>query len=397
MKHDVPNHELARPRGAGTQTVLGAVGKGLLLGGASLGVAALLATPWLFIPAGVLSVASGVLFIVRGALAEHAGLASGAGHSRIGLGAEVHESATVEPGAVIEMGATIGANAKVKAGAVVRMGATVEHDATVESGAVIGWGATVRQGATVQRAASVGAGATVGRNAVLSAGGHLGAGATLGASQGLESPRATLERAPEPSPKVEDPRAAELEALCDRLEAELGTGSQALREFLGTGAGSIAELRTGCRDLVARERGLRREVAPELMARLERERTLLEGRIASATDEQVRASLKDAVAAIDEQRAQRERLGRNADRLEAELTKLRWSMDSAIAQLVQVKSLGSAGRSPELERGLGRVREELAAVTEALELMDSEERDALRPVQAVEEGSSAPPSKRVRS
>jgi hypothetical protein len=120
------------------------------------------------------------------------------------------------------------------------------------------------------------------------------------------------------------------------------------------------------------------------MARLETERAALEQRIASAEDEQVRASLQRAAAAIDEQRSQRKLLARNADRLDAELTRLGWTLEGVIAQLVQVHHAGGSGAEPELERGLERIRNELAAVSGALESVNDEERAALRrPAQVV--------------
>jgi carbonic anhydrase/acetyltransferase-like protein (isoleucine patch superfamily) len=390
-----------------TQIVLGTVSGGLFLGGSMFATAGVLATPWLFIPAGALGLASGVVFLVRTALSQMAKLDPGAqAPARIGLGAEVDASARIEAGAVVEMGATVEAGAVVKSGAVVRMGATIESNATVESGAVIGWGATVESGATVQRDASVGAGATVHRNAVLSAGGHLGTGGDLRASSTVEPPAVQAPRTERQSAEdsAADARERQIEALCDRLQAELQKGSPTLRSFLSATESSVASLRSACRDLLSCERRLRREVSPELMARLETERAALDQRIASAEDEQVRASLQRAAAAIDEQRSQRKRLARNADRLDAELTRMSWTIEGVIAQLVQVHHTGATGAEPELERGLERIRNELTAVTEALESVNDEERAALRrPAQVVpvtEEGeaesSASASSVRVR-
>jgi carbonic anhydrase/acetyltransferase-like protein (isoleucine patch superfamily) len=397
----------AERRSLKTQIVLETVSGGLFLGSASFAAVGALTTPWLFIPAGALGLASGVVFLVRRAIARVAKLEGEPRQTaRIGMGADVHASARIEPGAVVEMGATVKEGAVVKSGAVVRMGATVESNATVESGAVIGWGATVESGATVQRDASVGAGATVHRNAMLSAGGHLGAGGDLRASSTV-APAAVQAPRAEPRSAVDtamDERERQLEALCDRLQAELQKGSPTLRGFLSATENSVAHLRSTCRDLLSRERRLRGEVSPELMARLETARAALEQRIASAEDEQVRESLGRAAAAIDEQRNQRQLLARSADRLDAELTRLSWTIEGVIAQLVQVHHAGGTGTQPELERGLERIRNELTAVTEALEAVNDEERAALRqPAQVVpvsgegEPIASAPiPGGRVR-
>jgi carbonic anhydrase/acetyltransferase-like protein (isoleucine patch superfamily)/ElaB/YqjD/DUF883 family membrane-anchored ribosome-binding protein len=378
---------LAERKSRKTQIVLETVSGGLFLGGATFAVVGAFTTPWLLIPAGTLGLASGVVFLVRRAIAKVAKLESGPLRPpRIGLGADVHESARIEAGAVVEMGATVEAGAVVKSGAVVRMGATLGSKATVESGAVIGWGATVESGATVQRDASVGAGATIQRNAVLGAGGHLGAGGVLHAARAGEPPAAQASRTvPESrADNSEDPRERHIETLCDQLQAELEKGSPTLRSFLSATESSVASLRSTCRDLLSRERRLRREVSAEVMARLETERAALEQRIAAAEDEQVRQSLQRAADAIDEQRSQRKLLARNADRLNAELTRLSWTMESVIAQLVQVHHSGGSGAQPELERGLERIRTELAAVTDALDTVNDEERAALRrPAQVV--------------
>ncbi|GMU02441.1 hypothetical protein KH5H1_65610 [Corallococcus caeni] len=376
-------HALARTEERRTvaQRVLGRVSGSLLFGSSVLGLAGAFHTPSLFIGAGALAVGSGVLFIVRSALgAAGATPAQGDGAARIGMGAEIASSARVEPGAVIEMGATVQAEAVIESGAVIRMGATVQRGATVQQGAMVGWGATIQEGAIVERAASVGAGATLGRNARLSAGGHLGAGGHIDSTEG---PGAPLKRAPDAVAVVqEDARLRELDEVCDRLEVAFRKASPAVRGFLSGGEESVKALRRSCHDLREREQGLRREVSPELMGRLDAERTTLSARITASTDPQVRASLQSAVEAIDAQRAQRERLARNADRLDAELTRLRWSIEGVATQLVQVHGQSGPTAAPaETELGLSRVREELAAISEALESVNEAERTGLRPTQ----------------
>ncbi len=398
------------------QMVLGYVSGGLFAGSAVFATAGAVFTPWLLIPAGALGLASGIVLAVRtGVAAARLPRTLPGGPARIGIGAEVDGSATIEPGAVVEMGATVKAGAMVQSGAVVRMGATVGRNAVVESGAAIGWGATIEDGARVQRDASVGAGATVGAQAVLDAGRHLGAGSTLHSAgpraRRVERTRSneeaqSVEAARAPASASEDPagvRLRQVDMLCDRLEAELRTASPALREFLSATEKSVGALRSSGRDLIQRERTLRREVAPEVMERLKTERSAIEQKVTSVEDEQVRASLQQALAAIDEQQAQRRLLARNAERLDAELTRLCWSIDGAIAQLVQVRSAGAVSINPELERGLGRIRDELASVSEAMESVNDEERAALRrsaPISPVGEGQGAPdrtPPGRLRS
>jgi carbonic anhydrase/acetyltransferase-like protein (isoleucine patch superfamily) len=356
--------------------VLAVVSGGLLSGSGMLALGGALATPWLFIPAGALLLASGIAWTVRIGLGIERDRQIRSGVAHIGMGADVDDSARIEPGAVVEMGATVRAGALVQSGAVVRMGATVGQNATVEAGAVVGWGATVEADAVVQREASVGAGATVRRGAVVSAGRHVGAGGTVHASG--EPKAADSLATPAARATASDARARQIETLCDQLEAELGRGSEALRNFLTTSDRSVASLRETCRTLHAREQMLRREVSPELLARLDKERAALQQRIDAAQDDEVRASLRAAAAAIDEQREQRSLLLRNADRLEAELTRLLWTIDGIVARLVQVRSAGGVSADPEVERGLGRLQTELSAVSESLESINEEERASLR-------------------
>ncbi|WP_193430041.1 hypothetical protein [Corallococcus soli] len=367
-------------RQSAVQRVLGTVGGGLFLGGASFGLLGAFTTDWLFIPAGTLAIGSGVLFLIRSAM----GAAGGAGANvnaaaRIGAGAEIASSARIEPGAVIEMGATVQEEAVIESNTVIRMGATVQRGATVQQGAVVGWGATIQEGATVERGASVGAGATVGRNARLAAGGHLGAGGHLASNQ---ASGASAKRVPDAVAVFqEDARLRELDEVCDRLEAAYRKATPAVREFVSGGEESVLALRRSCHALREREQGLRREVSPDLLARLDAERAALAARINASEDPQVCASLRSAVAAIDAQRGQRERLARNADRLEAELTRLRWSIEGLVAQLVQVNGQSGGGVAPDAELGLGRVQEELAAISDALESVNEAERTGLQPVQ----------------
>jgi carbonic anhydrase/acetyltransferase-like protein (isoleucine patch superfamily) len=367
---------MVRRRESPARAVLAFVSGGLLSGSGLLALGGALATPWLYVPAGALLLASGIVWTVRIGLGFERDRHLGSGVARIGMGADVHDSAGIEPGAVVEMGATVRAGALVQSGAVIRMGATVGQNATVESGAVVGWGATVEDDAVVQREASVGAGATVRRGAVVSAGRHVGAGGTVhasGAQKGTDSLATPAARA-----NASDARARQIETLCDQLEAELGRGSVALRNFLTTSDRSVSSLRETCRALHAREQMLRREVSPELLGRLEKEHAALQERIDAARDEEVRASLRAAGAAIDEQRQQRSLLLRNADRLDAELTRLLWTIEGIVARLVHVRSAGGVSADPEVELGLGRLQTELSAVSESLESINEEERAALR-------------------
>jgi len=312
----------------------------------------------------------------------------------IGLGATIGRGAQLNPGAIIEMGATVGAGALVESGAVVRMGATVARDAVIESGAVVSWGADVKRGARVGAGARIGAGATVAAGAVVPAntwvmpGGDFrggaqdkdvrldGRGDSARAVAKGENPSASAALSEPPAP-LADPRQVMLEAVFTRIEAELKLASPAVHEQLAPRLTGVRELRTTCSRLLERERGLRAESSPESIARLETERGSLGQRIAQTDDEEVRLSLASAVAAIDEQRRQRQLLARSADRLDAEQTRLFWTLDALAAQLLRMRSAGAdlaQSNDAGLARSLEQLQGEIAAITGALEEVAQDER-----------------------
>jgi carbonic anhydrase/acetyltransferase-like protein (isoleucine patch superfamily) len=311
----------------------------------------------------------------------------------IGMGADIAADAVVEPGATVEMGATIGPRVVIKRGAVVRMGATVLDGAVLEEGAMVSWGADVRGGAVIGSGAIVGAGATVSDGARVPAGMHLMPGTTWKTSAtGPRDGGSPSAAAPEQA-VARDPRIARIDAVCDRLEAELRGSSAQLREALGVSDQTVATLRRTCHGVLARERTLRGEAAPETLALLGQEKAELERRIAAATDEAVRRSLRSAVGAIEDQQRQRELFRKSADRLDAELTRLQWTLDGMGTQLVRLRSAGLEAATTEtgVVGTLNQLYSEIDALAEGLEevaRMDREER-AFEPIADVS-GDPAP-------
>lgn len=308
------------------------------------------------------------------------------------MGATVGSKAVIEPGATVEMGATVGSKAVIKRGAVVRMGATVSDGAVLEEGAVVSWGADVHGGAVIERDAIVGSGATVADGARVPAGMHLMPGTTWATkatgSRDSGSPRGAAPEEAVPS----DPRIAKIDAACDRLEAGLREASPQLREALGVSDETVTTLRRTCHGVLARERMLRSEAAPETLAFLGQEKVELERRIAAAADEAVRRSLRSAVGAIEDQQRQRELLRKSADRLDAELTRLQWTLDGMGTQLVRLRSAGLEAAAPEagVVGTLNQLYSEIDAIAEGLEevaRMDGEAR-AFEPVADVSGGSA---------
>jgi carbonic anhydrase/acetyltransferase-like protein (isoleucine patch superfamily) len=286
--------------------------------------------------------------------------------ARIGLGATVFSDAVVEPGAVVEMGATIRTGATVRSGALVGMGATVGANAIVETGAVVSWGATVRAGAVIGANAVVGWGATVGKGVRIPAGMRLRAGATVSAGW-------LRERLPSPalaSSPARDPSEVRAAVVCDRLASEWRAAPEHVRSFLGTSDTTIASLRRTCEELVRREQALRAELDPGALVRLDEERTALDERLATETDERIRSSLAGTVVAINEQRRQRELLRLSADRLQAERMRLVYTLEGLASQFVRLRTAGAeAGRASaaDLEQGVKELGAELNAIADALE------------------------------
>ena len=339
---------------------------------------------WLLVPASVFAIAAGMLLMRRLGDALLSNLPTGMvprdpTRAHIGMGASIAEDAVVEPGASVEMGATVGAGAVIKRGAVVRMGATVSANAVLEEGAVVSWGATVMRDAVVGERASVGAGATVAKGAHVPAETSMMPGVTYTAGSESARPSTIASRA---AGRESDPRDARVDAACDRLDAELRDAPEQVKAHLGASAETVNALRRTCRDLLRRERALRAEASPESLTRLDQEKDVLVQRLAGETDEVIRRSLTGAVAAIAEQKHQRELLRRSADRLEAEQTRLIWTLEGLGAQLVRLRTAGveaGQGANEELVRGVQQLHDEIEAIAQALEQVADDDRQALAP------------------
>lgn len=288
---------------------------------------------------------------------------------RVGMGATVAGDAVLHASSVVEMGATVGAAAVLERGAVVRMGATIGPRAVLEAGATVSWGA------------SVGAGAVIGAGAVVAAGSEVVAGARVPPRTSM-APGTTWTPALNGSDPVSparsrdelemaaDPRTEQVRKICDRLEAEYARAPEPVRAMFGDARTTLSSLQRTCLDLLARERALRAEASPAALARLEQEKSALESRLARATDEQVRRSLAGAVAAIAAQREQRRLLQNNADRLEAELTRLIWTMEGMGTELLRVRTAGAdlyQGSAGEIAQSVQRLQDEINSIAEALE------------------------------
>ncbi|HEX6274495.1 MAG TPA: hypothetical protein VFZ53_15740 [Polyangiaceae bacterium] len=339
-----------------------------------------------FLPAVLPGLALVALLVGRRAVPP-SGLLPGGGGPRVRMGASVASDVVLGQGCVIDMGATVEAGAVLREGSVVEMGATVEAGAVLERGATVRMGATVgpravlEEGASVSWGASVGAGAVIGAGAVVAAGSDVAAGARVPAhmylaagtswssGQGENRELAAAESRNE-FEGVSDPRVEQIKKACARLDDEYTRAPEPVRAMFGDARSTVSSLRRTCLDLVAREQALRAEATPETLARLDEEKTAIEARLALANDDHVRKSLSGAVTAIAAQRDQRRMLANKADRLEAELTRLIWTLDAMGTELVRVRTAGTElyeGSTADIARSVEQLRDEIDGIAQALE------------------------------
>jgi hypothetical protein len=174
---------------------------------------------------------------------------------------------------------------------------------------------------------------------------------------------------PPPPPEPADPRVARIQNLCDKLLAALESGPPVVREVVTQPQATIGGLRQACLEIARRERELRDALAAQDEAQLVGERDALATRVASEHDEIVRDRLGQALRALEQQLAHRAELATAASRLEAENTRILYTLENLHMQILRARSTDAG--APELG---GRLRDslrdlgtEIDAVAEALE------------------------------
>jgi hypothetical protein len=183
-----------------------------------------------------------------------------------------------------------------------------------------------------------------------------------------------------------DPRDVRVDAISDKILAELRTSPDVVKEIFRKPEETIAALRSTCRDLTRRERDLRRFLSPEEDTRLTREREALSGRIERESDEVTKMRLASALAALDAQRDQRAELARSAARFDAEHTRISYTLESLYTQIMRMRSADSASvdvAGAGLRRSLDMLSHEVNALADALEHVNRGEPSK---VQQVSEG-----------
>ena len=195
-----------------------------------------------------------------------------------------------------------------------------------------------------------------------------------------------------------DPRDVRVDAICDKILAELRTSPDPVKEIFRKPEETIAALRSTCRDLTRRERELRRFLSTEEDTRLTREREALSGRIERESDEVTKMRLASALAALDAQRDQRAELARSAARFDAEHTRISYTLESLYTQIVRMRSADSSSvdvAGAGLRRSLDMLSHEVDALADALERVNRGEASKLQQVgEAPATSDEGPPGAR---
>lgn len=173
-----------------------------------------------------------------------------------------------------------------------------------------------------------------------------------------------------PPPLPADPREARLDRTCAGLLAALKESPDHVKAFLGKPEQTVQALQSSARDLLKRERQLRALVNPEEEGRLAAERDRLASRVTREADPVTKERFAAALAAVDQQIAQRRDVARNADRLEAEHTRLIATLEGLHVNVVRLRTadvlhVDAAGAG--LQQSLDDLRAEVNALADAAE------------------------------
>jgi len=168
-----------------------------------------------------------------------------------------------------------------------------------------------------------------------------------------------------------DARLARVDELCDQLLADIKSAPPVLREIVQRPEEAVQALREGVHALERREREIRTLARPEDDARLQSERDSLQRRLAAEQDAVTRQRLGQALEALEQQRAHRASLLTAASRLEAERTRLLYTLEGLHTQVLAVRSTAEAGQeqaaADRLRQSLDTLSSEVSAVAGALE------------------------------
>lgn len=193
------------------------------------------------------------------------------------------------------------------------------------------------------------------------------------AGQAVPAPLVT----PPPPARPESPalaaisaREARVDGICNRLLSEVSGAPPLVRELLRRPEQTVEALRSASKELARRERELRGMLSEDEGERLLGERAELAARTEAAPDAVVRSRLAAALEALDAQLVHRAELTTAAARIEAEGTRILYSLESLRAQVLRAFAADAAAADvtrESLKGGLETLRGEIDAVATALE------------------------------
>jgi hypothetical protein len=166
-----------------------------------------------------------------------------------------------------------------------------------------------------------------------------------------------------------DPRVVRIQSLCDKLLAEVESGPPIVREVVTEPQATIGGLRQACIEIARRERELRSVLSAQEDGALAADRDALAARVSTERDDIVRDRLGQALRALDEQIAHRAELATAASRLEAENTRILYTVENLHMQLLRARStdMGAPELGGKLRDSLRDLGTQIDAVAEALE------------------------------
>lgn len=178
------------------------------------------------------------------------------------------------------------------------------------------------------------------------------------------------ERAESPALAAVSAREARVDGICNRLLSELEGAPPLVRELLRRPEQTVEALRSASKELARRERELRGMLSEDEGERLVGERAELAARAEAAPDAVVKSRLAAALEALDAQLVHRAELTTAAARIEAEGTRILYSLESLRAQVLRAFAADAAAADvtrESLKGGLEMLRGEIDAVATALE------------------------------
>lgn len=165
-------------------------------------------------------------------------------------------------------------------------------------------------------------------------------------------------------------RLARVDGVIEKLLGELRAAPRSVRELIRQPEETVAALRAASHELARREEGLRAMITAEEDQRLRQERSELETRVAAQTDAVVRARLLGALEALDAQLASRTALATAAERIEAEGTRILYTLENLRANVLRMSTADSTSTDlagDGVRDGLEQLSHEMDAVAKALE------------------------------